>query len=63
MCFQGCPYEDSSGVCRGRKAFGTKRVQPCCMDKEDFAAFVESHDDDRILAHDLGQYESRYAPA
>lgn len=61
MCNQGCPYENCFGVCKGRAAFGKKRVQPYCMDKEDFAAFVESYDDDRILDYDLSNAEDRYA--
>lgn len=63
MCNQGCPYESHTGACKGRKAFATKRAQPYCMDKEDFEAFVESHDDDRILAYDLDREESAHAYA
>jgi hypothetical protein len=33
------------------------------MDEEDFEAFVESHDDDKILARDLDSDESCYAHA
>lgn len=60
MCYSGCPYESYSGACKGRESFATKRVQPYCMDEEDFAAFVESQDDDRILDYDLDRAESAF---
>ena len=49
MCHSNCPYERSNGSCMGQSMFAVKKLQPHCMDDEDFDAFVEDYEDQRIM--------------
>ncbi len=52
MCYNNCPYERRDGSCMGRSMFAKLRIQPHCMDDEDFEAFTDDYEDPRILEMD-----------
>lgn len=52
MCHSNCPYERGNGSCMGQSMFAVKKLQPHCMDDEDFDAFVEDYEDPRIMEYE-----------
>jgi hypothetical protein len=55
MCYSNCPYENYNGGCMGINKMSL--AKPHCHTKEEWEAYNETVEDDKVLDYELTRQE------